>query len=58
MLANLNGWHIVIAVAVIILLFGSTKLPAPARSLGQSARILRTESETTDVSRDAADRSE
>lgn len=57
MLANLNGWHIVIVLAVIILLFGSTKLPALARSLGQSARILRTESETIDVSPDAADRS-
>ncbi|MDF2444069.1 MAG: sec-independent protein translocase protein TatA [Subtercola sp.] len=43
MLANLNGWHAVIVIAVLVLLFGATKLPALARSLGQSARILKDE---------------
>ncbi|RFA16342.1 hypothetical protein B7R21_02920 [Subtercola boreus] len=43
MLANLNGWHAVIVIAVLLLLFGATKLPALARSLGQSARILKDE---------------
>ncbi|QWT24727.1 twin-arginine translocase TatA/TatE family subunit [Subtercola sp. PAMC28395] len=43
MLANLNGWHAVIVIAMIVLLFGAAKIPALARSLGQSTRIFREE---------------
>ena len=43
MLSNLNGWHLLIVAGVFLLLFGATRLPALARSLGQSARILRHE---------------
>jgi len=43
MFANLNGWHAVIILAVILLLFGAPKIPQLARSLGQSMRILKTE---------------
>jgi sec-independent protein translocase protein TatA len=43
MFANLNGWHMLILLAVVLLLFGAPKLPALARSVGQSMRILRTE---------------
>lgn len=43
MLANLNGWHMLIVLGVIILLFGAAKLPALARGVGQSVRILRSE---------------
>ena len=43
MLHNLTGWHAVIIIAIILLLFGSAKLPALAKSLGQSARILKQE---------------
>ncbi|WP_144781892.1 twin-arginine translocase TatA/TatE family subunit [Microbacterium sp. BH-3-3-3] len=43
MLQNLTGWHALIVLAVIILIFGAAKLPALARSLGQSVRILKTE---------------
>ncbi|WP_127792611.1 twin-arginine translocase TatA/TatE family subunit [Agromyces sp. LHK192] len=43
MFANLNGWHAVIIVAVILLLFGAPKIPMLARSLGQSMRIFKTE---------------
>ena len=43
MFANLNGWHAVIVIAIILLLFGAPKIPQLARSLGQSMRILRTE---------------
>jgi len=42
-LSNLNGWHAAIVLAVILLMFGATKLPALARSIGQSARILKEE---------------
>ncbi|MCS5721446.1 Sec-independent protein translocase subunit TatA [Herbiconiux sp. CPCC 203407] len=43
MLANLNGWHLVIILVVILLLFGATRLPALSKSLGQSMRIFRSE---------------
>ena len=43
MLQNLTGWHALLVLAVVILVFGAAKLPALARSLGQSVRILRSE---------------
>jgi sec-independent protein translocase protein TatA len=43
MLRGLEGWHIVIIVALIALLFGSRKLPDAARSVGQSLRIFKSE---------------
>lgn len=43
MLGNLNGWHLVIILVVILLLFGAAKLPALAKSMGQSARVFRGE---------------
>ena len=38
-----SPWKILIIALVIIVLFGSRKLPSAARSLGQSMRILKTE---------------
>lgn len=46
MLNNLNGWHLVIVLAIVLLLFGAPKLPGLARSLGQSMRIFRSEVKT------------
>jgi sec-independent protein translocase protein TatA len=43
MFAGLTGWHLLIILAVILLLFGAPKLPALARSLGQSMRIFKGE---------------
>jgi sec-independent protein translocase protein TatA len=43
MLGNLNGWHLLIILAVILLLFGAAKLPALAKSVGQSTRIFKGE---------------
>lgn len=43
MLGNLQGWHFLILLAVILLLFGAAKLPALAKSMGQSARVFRGE---------------
>jgi sec-independent protein translocase protein TatA len=43
MLSNLTGWHFFIILFVVLLLFGAPKLPALARSLGQSMKILKTE---------------
>ncbi|HEX4253511.1 MAG TPA: Sec-independent protein translocase subunit TatA [Streptosporangiaceae bacterium] len=38
-----SPWKILIVAIVIIVLFGSAKLPAAARSLGRSMRILKSE---------------
>jgi sec-independent protein translocase protein TatA len=38
-----SPWKILIIAVVIIVLFGSKKLPSAARSLGQSMRILKNE---------------
>ncbi|MFE7749922.1 Sec-independent protein translocase subunit TatA [Streptomyces sp. NPDC057428] len=43
MIANLKPLEIVLIIAVILLLFGAKKLPDMARSLGKSARILKSE---------------
>jgi sec-independent protein translocase protein TatA len=44
MLANgLQGWHLIILVAVVVLLFGAKRLPDAARSLGKSMRIFKSE---------------
>ena len=44
MLGNAFGWpHLLIILAVILLLFGAAKLPALAKSMGQSARVFRGE---------------
>lgn len=36
-------WHIIVLVVVLVLLFGAKKLPGAARGLGQSLRILKSE---------------
>lgn len=42
----LSPWHILIVVLILVVLFGSTKLPTLARSLGRSARILKSEAKS------------
>ncbi|MGG8405634.1 Sec-independent protein translocase subunit TatA [Streptomyces sp. 12297] len=43
MIGNLKPLEIVLIIAVVLLLFGAKKLPEMARSLGKSARILKSE---------------
>jgi sec-independent protein translocase protein TatA len=43
MLGNLSGWHLLIILAVVLLLFGATRLPQLAKGIGQSLKIFRTE---------------
>ncbi|MFF7634205.1 Sec-independent protein translocase subunit TatA [Kitasatospora sp. NPDC008050] len=40
---GLEPWHLLVVLAVVILLFGSKKLPEMARGLGKSMRILKAE---------------
>jgi sec-independent protein translocase protein TatA len=42
-MGEFSPWHLLIVAAVFVLLFGAKKLPDAARSLGKSARILKTE---------------
>jgi sec-independent protein translocase protein TatA len=43
MLQGLQGWHFIVIIAVVVLLFGAPKLPGLAKSLGQSLRVFRGE---------------
>ena len=39
----LEGWHIIVIVLVVLVIWGAQKLPGFAKSLGQSMRIFRKE---------------
>lgn len=58
MFSNLSGWHFLIILVVILLLFGAPKLPALAKSIGQSMKILRNEVRDEDKpeSKDSGDK--
>ncbi|RLK49249.1 Sec-independent protein translocase subunit TatA [Microbacterium telephonicum] len=43
MFQGMTGWHLLIILIVILLLFGAAKLPALAKSMGQSARVFKGE---------------
>ena len=55
MLGNLNGWHLIIILAIVLLLFGAPKLPALARSLGQSMKIFKSEIKDPEAEQRKAD---
>lgn len=38
-----SGWHLLILLAVVLLLFGAAKLPRLAQSVGQSMRLFKSE---------------
>ena len=46
-MAGLTGWHLLILIAVLVLLFGAKRLPDMARAVGQSARIFKGEIKDT-----------
>ena len=54
MLDNLGGWHLLVILAVVILMFGATRLPALSKGIGQSIRIFRNEVRDTSVADTAA----
>ncbi len=43
MLQNLTGWHAILILVVVLLVFGASKLPELAKSVGQSVKILKDE---------------
>lgn len=42
-MGNLKGWEWLIILVVVLLLFGASRLPTLAKSLGQSMKIFRSE---------------
>ena len=41
-----EGWHIIVLLVVVLILFGYKRLPDAARSLGRSMRIFKSEVDT------------
>ncbi|WP_265446506.1 Sec-independent protein translocase subunit TatA [Flexivirga meconopsidis] len=50
----LEPWHLLILVLIVVILFGWKKLPDAARSLGRSARILKSEISDNDEGKSQA----
>jgi len=58
-MGEFSAWHWVVVAIALVALFGANKLPQMARSLGQSARILKTEARGSSADeKKPADRSE
>lgn len=55
---NMGATELLIIAGIIILLFGATKLPQMARSLGQSARVFKAEARGMKEDEEAAKRSD
>lgn len=53
---NLGGWEFVVLIGVLVLLFGSKRLPDMARSIGQSARVFKGEMKGLKGENPAADK--
>ena len=47
-MGELSPWHWAIVIIVLVVLFGARRLPDAARSLGRSARILKSELRAVD----------
>jgi sec-independent protein translocase protein TatA len=54
MLGNLTGWHMIVILAIVLLLFGAAKLPALSKSVGQSMKIFKGELKSLDKDAPAA----
>lgn len=53
-MGGLSVWHWLIVAGVVVLLFGASKLPQLARSLGQSARVFKAETRSMREEEEAA----
>ncbi len=47
-MGNMKGWEWLIILVIVLVLFGASRLPALARSLGASMRIFRSEIKSDD----------
>jgi sec-independent protein translocase protein TatA len=55
MFGNAFGWpHLLLILAVVLLLFGATRLPALAKSVGQSMKVFRKEIKSDDTEAEKA----
>lgn len=43
MLSGFTGWHALVLLVIVVLIFGATRLPGLAKSVGQSMKIFRNE---------------
>lgn len=50
-----TGWHLIAILAIVLLLFGAPKLPALAKSIGQSMKIFKNEIKTDKEETDKRD---
>lgn len=48
-MGELSPWHWAIVIIVLVVLFGARRLPDAARSIGRSARILKSELRATET---------
>ncbi len=48
MLSGFTGWHALVLLVIVVLLFGATKLPGLAKSVGQSMKIFKNEVKSDD----------
>ena len=49
MLSGFTGWHALVLLVIVVLLFGATKLPGLAKSVGQSMKIFKNEVKSDDT---------
>lgn len=49
MLQGFTGWHALVLLVVVVLIFGAAKLPALAKSVGQSMKIFKNEVKSDEV---------
>ncbi|MET0480022.1 MAG: twin-arginine translocase TatA/TatE family subunit [Mycetocola sp.] len=50
-----SGWHLLVIVFLVLLLFGAPKLPALAKSVGQSMKIFKSEIKSDKSEKDTDD---
>ena len=55
MLSNLRGYEWLVILLIVLILFGASRLPALARSMGRSARIFKHEVSGTATDGDDSD---
>jgi sec-independent protein translocase protein TatA len=55
MLSGFTGWHALVLLVIVVLIFGAAKLPGLAKSVGQSMKIFKNEVKTPEEEAKPAD---